>query len=105
MKTIKADERHIICKVRVQAEHRDIVKALLLDLIGPARREEGCLYYHLYQQSDQLNDFYIVDGWASEQAVAAHLAHPNVIRVVEQLLPRLASPLEITTNIRVSEPE
>ena len=104
MNTAKADQRHIICVVRGKAENRERVKALLLELVGPAREENGCLYYDINQRINQPDTFYIVDGWASDAAVAAHTAHPNVSRVVEQLLPLLASPLDVTTSSRISDP-
>jgi quinol monooxygenase YgiN len=104
MNTAKADERHIICVVRGKAENRERVKALLLELVGPAREEHGCLYYDINQRIDQPDTFYIVDGWASDEAIAAHTAHPNVSRVVEQLLPLLASPLDVSTSGRISDP-
>jgi quinol monooxygenase YgiN len=103
METTQAEERHIICVVHSTARTRERVQELLLELVTPARSEEGCLYYDLYQQTNELDTFYIVDGWASEAAVAAHTAHPNVSRVVEQLLPLLASPLVVTTNTRLSD--
>ena len=103
MSTNKSEERHIICTVRARAEHCDRVKELLLELIQPARDEPGCLYYDLYQQIDQPNVFCLVDGWESQEALDAHTAHPNVPKVVEQLLPLLASPLEVTTSLRLSE--
>ena len=48
----KSQERHIICEVRSKPRDRTEVKGLLLELVGPARREAGCLYYDLYQQAD-----------------------------------------------------
>ena len=72
MQTVKSEERHIICVVHSKPANREKVKELLLELVGPARREGGCLYYDLYQQVDEPNTFYIIDGWASEEAVAAH---------------------------------
>lgn len=104
MNTPKADQRHIVCVVRAKADNRDRVKALLLELVGPALEEKGCLYYDINQQVNEPDTFYIVDGWASDEAIAAHTAHPNVSRVVEQLLPLLASPLEVTTSRRISDP-
>jgi quinol monooxygenase YgiN len=100
--TTKAQERHIICVVRGKPEHRARVAELLLELVDPARAEPGCLYYDLYQQTDAPDTFTIVDGWASDAAIAAHTAHPNVARVVAQLNPLLASPLVMTTSIRLS---
>jgi quinol monooxygenase YgiN len=96
-------ERHIICEVRSRAAHRERVKELLLELVVPARLEAGCLYYDLYQQSDEPDAFYIVDGWVSADAVAIHGEHPNVVRVVDQLLPLLERPLKVTTSTRVSD--
>lgn len=101
--TTKAQERHIICVVRGKPEHRARVAELLLELVGPARAEPGCLYYDVYQQTNEPDTFTIVDGWASEAAIAAHTAHPNVARVVDQLNPMLASPLAVTTSIRISD--
>ncbi|MDX3569907.1 putative quinol monooxygenase [Streptomyces sp. ID05-47C] len=105
MTTVKSAERHIICEVRGKATHRARVKELLLELVGPARAEVECLYYDLYQQSNEPDTFYIVDGWASPEAVAEHAEHPNVTKVVEQLLPLLAVPLKVTTSHRVSDPD
>jgi|SRR5258708_5954517 quinol monooxygenase YgiN len=62
----KSQERHIICEVRSKPRDRTEVKGLLLELVGPARREAGCLYYDLYQQADAPDVFYIVDGWATQ---------------------------------------
>jgi quinol monooxygenase YgiN len=53
MRTSNSGERHIICVVRGKTPNRERVKELLLELIGPAHLEEGCLYYDVYQQSDQ----------------------------------------------------
>lgn len=105
MPTSKSNERHIVCVARAKPEHRDRVRELLLELIGPSRAEAGCLYYDLYQKADEPDVFTLIDGWASEQAIADHLVHPNVPRVTDQLLPLLASPLEVTTSVRISDPD
>jgi quinol monooxygenase YgiN len=100
----KQDEIHIVCTVRARSDHRDRVGELLLELVGPARGEAGCLYYDLYQGRDLPDTFVLLDGWASEAALAAHTVHANVSRVVDQLTPLLASPLEVSHNRRLSEP-
>ncbi|MFD6276782.1 putative quinol monooxygenase [Streptomyces sp. NPDC060209] len=105
MTTAKSQERHIICEVHAKTSQRQQVHELLLELVGPARAESGCLYYDLYQQADQPDTFYIIDGWTSAEAIAEHAEHPNVTRVVEQLTPLLEVPLKVTTSKRVSDPE
>ena len=100
----KFEERHIICEVRSKSLDRAKVKGLLLELVGPARAEAGCLPYDLYQQSDAPDVFYIVDGWASDDDVATHTEQSTVTRVVERLLPLLEVPLVVTTSNRISDP-
>ena len=96
------EARHIVCTVHSVETHREQVKALLLELVEPARSEAGCLYYDVYQDTRWPDTFYIIDGWVSEAAIAAHTAHPNVPRVVEQLLPLLAKPLDLAVSARLS---
>jgi quinol monooxygenase YgiN len=98
-----AETRHIICTVRALPQHGQRVKEILLELIEPARAEPGCLYYHLQQQEDQPDTFHIIDGWVDLAAIGEHRAHPNVLRVVEQLEPLLAVPLENSISVRISE--
>jgi quinol monooxygenase YgiN len=104
MQTLKSDEQHIICEVRCETPNREKVRELLLELVGPARLEEGCLYYDLYQKIEEPNTFYILDGWVNEKAVAEHAQHPNVERVMERMSPLLLSPPKIMLSHRVSDP-
>ncbi|MEY8738433.1 putative quinol monooxygenase [Bacillales bacterium AN1005] len=104
MQTLKSDEQHIICEVCCETPNRNKVHELLLELVGPARLEEGCLYYDLYQNIEDPNTFYILDGWVNEKAVAEHAQHPNVARVMEVLSPLLLSAPKITLNNRLSDP-
>lgn len=88
----KFAERHLLATIRSQPEHRERVKALLLELVGPVRSGPGCPYDNLCQQAEDPEAFRLVAGGANDEVVAAHPAHPNVPRVVELVLPLLASP-------------
>jgi quinol monooxygenase YgiN len=103
LQTLKPDEQHIICEVSCETPNREKVKELLLELVGPARLEEGCLYYDLYQKIENPNTFYILDGWVNEKAVAAHAQHPNVARVMEVLSPLLLLAPNIKLSHQVSD--
>jgi quinol monooxygenase YgiN len=91
--------------VRAKTVHRAEVAQLLLEVVAPARLEDGCLYYDVYQDVEDADAFRIVDGWASDQAIAAHLKHPNVPRVVDKLLPLLVHPPQLVTSRRISNPD
>jgi quinol monooxygenase YgiN len=99
----RALEIHIVCTVRSKPEHRERVKQLLLELVEPARNEDGCLYYDLYQDANAPATFILLDGWISKEALAMHVVHPNVPRVVDQMLPLLSHPIANIYTTRVSE--
>lgn len=104
MHATQSEERHIICKVRSKTTERERVKSLLLECVGPARGEPGCLYYHLYQQIDDPDTFYLLDGWASDAAVVSHTREPIVLSVIERMTPLLVEKPVLTTSVRLSEP-
>ena len=99
----RALETHIICTVRSEPEHRERVKQLLLELVEPARNENGCLYYDLYQDANAPDTFILLDGWTSKEALAMHVVHPNVARVVDQMLPLLSHPIANIYSTRLSK--
>lgn len=99
---IKNEEQHIICRVRC-AENRDRVRELLLEYVEPARQEPGCLYYDIFQGKDDPDVFYILDGWKDQEAVDAHVKHPNVTRVNAMLHPLLVEGPTLTYGRRISD--
>ena len=102
MKSTKSEERHIICELRCETPNRERVRQLVLQFVEPARLEEGCLYYDLYQKIDDPNTFYIIDGWANQDAVASHADNPHVAKVMEELRQLLVFGPSITLSTRVS---
>jgi quinol monooxygenase YgiN len=103
MESMKSDERHIICELRCDTPDREKVRSLVLQFVEPARREAGCLYYDLYQKIDDPNTFYIIDGWANQEAVDSHANNPHVAKVMEELGPLLVFGPSITLSSRVSD--
>ena len=104
MPTTKSQERHIVVTLLAQAVHHDAVKSLLFEAVDSARDEPGCLYYDIYQDQADANRFFVADGWASDEALAAHLANPDAKRIAEKLTPLLAEPATMTVSQRLSEP-
>lgn len=103
MESKKSEERHIICELRCETPNRERVRQLLLQFVEPARLEEGCLYYDLYQEITDRNTFYIIDGWTNQAAMDAHANNPHVAKVMEELGPLLVFGPSITLSTRVSD--
>lgn len=102
MITKKSEEIHIICRLHCEEQNRDRVRELLLEYVEPSRQEAGCLYYEIFQERNDLNSFYILDGWKDQAAVDAHIQHPNVLRVNALIRPLLTEDQKLTFGQRIS---
>jgi quinol monooxygenase YgiN len=98
----KSAERHLLVTIQSQPQHRSSVLKFLLELVDLVRQEPGCLYYHLFQQAEDLEVFVLAAAWADEEAVAAHPTPPQS-RLVELMMPLLAAPMQVLPIRRVSE--
>lgn len=98
----KSAERHLLVTVRSQPVHRQLVQAALLELVQLVRNEPGNLYYNIFQQAEDLDMFMIAAGWINDEAVAAHPTLSQS-RLVQQMVPLLATPMQVTHTRRVSE--
>lgn len=58
----RSEEIHIVCSLRTTPQHRKDFSELLAALVEPARAEEGCLYYDVYQDRNDPDAFFHF-GW------------------------------------------
>ena len=60
----------------------DAVKAALLAMVEPTRKEAGCLCYNLHQSTKDKTEFMFYEQWANQEALKAHgkTPHMNAMR-------------------------
>jgi quinol monooxygenase YgiN len=61
------------------------LRAALIGLLAPTRKESGCLNYDLHQSTEDPAKFLFHENWASKAALDAHLQSPQI----QALLPRV----------------
>ncbi|MFC6647109.1 putative quinol monooxygenase [Granulicella cerasi] len=103
MSETRQEERHILCELNAKPAHASEVKALLLQLVDPSRKQEGNLAYNVFQDRDEASRFYIVDAWASEATYQAHHSSSHVAHIVEQMKPFLIGKYTENVAVRLSE--
>jgi len=85
----------VVAHVQARAEALEQVKEILLGFIEPTRREEGCIFYELMQNTADPCDFAFVEEWISDAALDAHLESPHLRAGVERLDGLLAAEPDI----------
>jgi quinol monooxygenase YgiN len=68
----------VVAHIRARQEKQEQLKNLLTGLVGPTRKEAGCIRYQLYRNSADARDFTFIEEWESDAALDAHLKRPHL---------------------------
>ena len=66
--------------VRAKEGQELLLEAELRALVGPTRREEGCLQYDLHRSTELPGQFFLHEAWESREHHTAHTRMPHFLR-------------------------
>lgn len=69
----------VIAGVFAKPGMEDEVRQMLLGLLEPSRKDDGCISYHLHEEPEQPGRFWFLEVWASKEQLEAHLAQPHLV--------------------------
>ena len=70
----------VILTAQIKAKEAEVdhVKKALLSLVGPTRKEEGCVHYILHQDTKDKTMFMFYEVWKNEAAFKRHGETPHL---------------------------
>ena len=81
----------IIARIEAKTGKIDLVKAALLKLIEPTRKEEGCLQYDLHQDTENPEVFFFFENWVSRELWQTHMNNVHLKEYMEEAEDLVAS--------------
>jgi quinol monooxygenase YgiN len=72
------NELVIIARIESKKEKIELVKAALIKLLEPTRKEKGCLQYDLNQDNENPEIFMIFESWASREIWQTHMNNAHL---------------------------
>jgi len=70
----------LIVLLRAKEGQHLLLEAELRALVGPTRKEEGCLQYDLHRGADQPGTYLLHEVWASREHHTEHTRTPHFLR-------------------------
>jgi len=70
----------LIVQLRPRDSQEMLLEAELRALVGPTRREDGCLRYDLHRSAEGPSAFLLHEVWASREAHTQHTNTPHFLR-------------------------
>ncbi|WP_242909615.1 putative quinol monooxygenase [Actinomadura terrae] len=80
--------------------HADVLRKLLLDLVGPSRGHEGSLQYHIHEQED--GRFFLYEVWRSQEDLDRHNATSLLRDFMDELPEHLDGDVEAYFGAMIS---
>ena len=82
----------VILRLTAKPDKADELKRILGQLVGPTRKEQGCISYEVFQNNADPCDFAFVEEWRDQAALDAHWASLHVQDALAKGVPLLAAP-------------
>jgi quinol monooxygenase YgiN len=79
----------LVVTFKTKPGQEESVKADLLTLVEPTRKEPGCLCYNLHQSKSDKSQFLFYEQWADQKSLDTHSNTPGLKAVVAKLKGRL----------------
>jgi quinol monooxygenase YgiN len=89
-------ELFIFGRFHAREGQEEAVAAALREVIGPTRKEAGCLAIGHYRSIRDVRLFYVHSRWIDEAAFETHAELPHTMRFLERVQPLLDHPLDVT---------
>jgi len=85
----------VVARVTAKPDCVESVKAILLGVVEPTRREPGNLSYQLLQNNSDPTDFTFVEEWTTAPAEQAHFSTSHILDALRKLPGLLAADPDI----------
>lgn len=95
----------VVARMKAKPGLEQRVGELVMALVGPTRKEPGCINYDLYQSLDDRGLFMLYENWTSKKDLDEHLNMPYLKDFLAKATDVLAEPVEIALWEMITQAE
>ena len=92
----------VVAEVKAKPGKEEELRAALLEVIGPTRREDGCVQYDLHVHTSEPGRFVFYENWTSAEALARHAGSAHLKVLGEKLADLATAPPRVETYTRIA---
>jgi len=84
-------------RIHTDAETLPLLFARLKEMCGPSREEDGCIFYNMGIEDEAEGIIMAMEGWRDVDALHAHLALPDVAKLLSDFEGKFRNEVSIHT--------
>jgi quinol monooxygenase YgiN len=92
----------VVAEVQAKPGKEEALKAALMELIAPTRREEGCVQYDLHVHTTVPGRFVFYENWTSAETLARHADSAHLKALAGKLGELATAPPRVETYTRIA---
>jgi len=92
----------IFAEMYARPGKEEALREVLRGLIGPTKKEAGCVQYDLHVDNDDPKHFLFYENWTSRALLDAHLASPHLQAFIARQDELLTAPARLVFATRVA---
>jgi quinol monooxygenase YgiN len=86
----------VVRRVRTDAEKRADLMRVAQAVVTASRKDEGCISYRFYEDTEIVNDFVFIEEWESDDALQKHFATPHIAEFMRAVPAALVAPPDVS---------
>ena len=92
----------VVAEITAKPGCEEELKALLLSVVEPTRKEEGCIQYDLHQNSKEPGKFVFYENWATGEALAKHAQSEHLKAMGAKAATLVGGPSKVEMYTRIA---
>jgi quinol monooxygenase YgiN len=85
----------VIGRVQTDVGRRSDLIRIGQAVAAASRREDGCISYRLYEDTDAANEFVFVEEWESDAALQQHFASSHIAEFLQAIRATIVAPPDV----------
>ncbi len=86
----------VVGRVRTDADKRAELMRIAQAVVTASRRDEGCISYRFYENTEIANDFVFIEEWDSDGALQQHFATRHIAEFMRAVPAALVAPPDVS---------
>jgi quinol monooxygenase YgiN len=92
----------VVAEVSAKPGREEELKQLLLSIIDPVRREDGCIQYDLHVNTNEPGNFVFYENWKDSEALQRHATSAHMSEFRAKAADLVAGPTRVSTYTRIA---
>jgi quinol monooxygenase YgiN len=91
----------VVAEITAKPGSEEELRALLLSIVEPTRKEDGCIQYDLHVSTAEPGKFLFFENWEDQAALAKHAASEHLKAFGAKAAGLVGGPSKIVTYMRI----